>query len=187
MEYKYKSTGFCDWLYSRCYDIPVRRQTIIWTNKISLSFGHNENIIEIQQLSFKKMHLSMSFAKWRPFCLGPNVAMLSVCRYRATLISYRVGAVWCSPSEVRKDQPCLPFRGLSQGRCHLHAVHVTFRWGLSCCSVNYKTNTLYTLYAWIDLNHKSQNAPVPYPTMLHSGLNGALWDMEQVYSVKWVH
>ena len=110
----------------------------------------------------------MSFAKWQPFCLGPNVSMLYVCRYRATLVSYRVGAVWCSPSEVRKDQPCLPFRGLSQGGCHLHAVHVTFRWGLSCCSVNYGTNVWYTLYAWIDLIHKSQNATVPYPSMLHS-------------------
>ena len=36
------------------------------------------------------------------------------------------------------------------------------------------------------LIHKSQNAPVPYLTMLHSEqnvLNGALWDMEQMRSV----
>ena len=44
----------------------------------------------------------------------------------------------------------------------------------------------------IDLIHKSQNAPVPYPTMLLSDknvqisvLNGALWDMEQVHS--WIY
>ena len=41
----------------------------------------------------------------------------------------------------------------------------------------------------IEQFHKSQNAPVPYPTILHSEqkcahfcLNGALWDMEQVHS-----
>ena len=39
----------------------------------------------------------------------------------------------------------------------------------------------------IDLIHKSQNTPVPYPTMLHSEqkcahFDGALWDMEQVHS-----
>ena len=38
----------------------------------------------------------------------------------------------------------------------------------------------------IDLFHKSQNAPVPYPIMLHNVhiyvLNEALWDMEQVHS-----
>ena len=37
----------------------------------------------------------------------------------------------------------------------------------------------------IDQFHKSQNAPVSYPIMLHSEhsiLNGALWDMEQVHS-----
>ena len=30
-------------------------------------------LIGIQTFSFKKMHLKMSSAKWRPFCLGPNV------------------------------------------------------------------------------------------------------------------
>ena len=43
----------------------------------------------------------------------------------------------------------------------------------------------------IELLHKSQNAPVPYPTLLHSEqkldvhisvLNGAMWDVEEVHS-----
>ena len=34
-----------------------------------------EVLIGIQTLSFKKMHLKMSSAKWRPFCLGLNVLM----------------------------------------------------------------------------------------------------------------
>ena len=32
-----------------------------------------EIVIGIQAFSFKKMHLKMSSAKWRPFCLGLNV------------------------------------------------------------------------------------------------------------------
>ena len=52
-----------------------RRQAIIWTNDgISLigSLGTNfrEILVEILTFSFKKMHLKISSAKWRPFCLG---------------------------------------------------------------------------------------------------------------------
>ena len=57
---------------------PGRRQAIIWTNAGILLIGplgtnFNEILIEIQTFSFKKMHLKMSSAKWRPFCLGLNV------------------------------------------------------------------------------------------------------------------
>ena len=57
---------------------PGRRQAIIWTNARILLIGplgtnFNEILIEIYIFSFKKMHLKMSSAKWRPFCLGPNV------------------------------------------------------------------------------------------------------------------
>ena len=33
----------------------------------------SEILIEIHTFSFKKMHLEMSYAKWRPYCLGLNV------------------------------------------------------------------------------------------------------------------
>ena len=57
---------------------PGRRQAIIWTNAGILLIGHwgtnfSEILIGIQTFSFKKMHLKMSSAKWRPFCPGPNV------------------------------------------------------------------------------------------------------------------
>ena len=57
---------------------PGRRQAIIWTNAGILSIGplgtnFSEILIEINTFSFKKMHLKMSSAKWRPFCLGLNV------------------------------------------------------------------------------------------------------------------
>ena len=57
---------------------PGRRQAIIWTNAGILLIGplgtnFIEILIGIQTFSFKKMHLKMSSAKWRPFCLGLNV------------------------------------------------------------------------------------------------------------------
>ena len=59
---------------------PARRQAIIWTNAGILLNGplganFSEILIGIQTFSFTKMHLKMSSAKWRPFCLGFNVLM----------------------------------------------------------------------------------------------------------------
>ena len=57
---------------------PGRRQAIIWTNTGILLIGtlgtnFSEFLIVIHTFSFNKMPLKMSFAKWRPFCLGLNV------------------------------------------------------------------------------------------------------------------
>ena len=57
---------------------PGRRQAIIWANAGILLVGHwgtnfSEILFDIQTFLFKKMHLKMSSAKWRPFCLGLNV------------------------------------------------------------------------------------------------------------------
>ena len=57
---------------------PGRRQAIIWTNAGILLIGplgtnFSEILIGIETFLFKKMHLKMSSAKWRPFCLGLNV------------------------------------------------------------------------------------------------------------------
>ena len=57
---------------------PDRRQAIIWTNAGILLIGpwgtnFSEILIGIQTFSFKKMHMKMSSAKWRPFCLDLNV------------------------------------------------------------------------------------------------------------------
>ena len=50
----------------------------IWTNAGKLLIGplgtnFSEFLIVIHTFSFNKMHLKMSSAKWRPFCLGLNV------------------------------------------------------------------------------------------------------------------
>ena len=56
---------------------PRRRQAIIWTNAGIMLIGplgtnFIEIVIGIQIFSLKKMRLKVSFAKWRPFCLGLN-------------------------------------------------------------------------------------------------------------------
>ena len=61
--------------------LPGRRQAIIWTNAGILLIGplgtnFNEILIEIHTFSYKKMHLKMASAKWRPFCLGLNVLII---------------------------------------------------------------------------------------------------------------
>ena len=57
---------------------PGRHQAIIWTNAGILLIGplgtnFDEILIEIHTFSFKKMHLKMSSAKQRLYCLGFNV------------------------------------------------------------------------------------------------------------------
>ena len=57
---------------------PGRRQAIIRTNAgilliEPLRTNFSEILFGIQTFSFKKLHLKMSSAKWRPFCLGLNV------------------------------------------------------------------------------------------------------------------
>ena len=59
---------------------PDRRQAIIWTNAVILLIGplgtnFSEILTAIQIFLFKKMHLKMSSAKRRSFCLGLNVSM----------------------------------------------------------------------------------------------------------------
>ena len=57
---------------------PGRRQAIIWTNAgilliRPLGTNFSEISSKIHTFSFRKMHLKMLSAKWRPVCLGLNV------------------------------------------------------------------------------------------------------------------
>ena len=63
---------------------PERRQALIWTNAgilliRTLGTNFSEVLGEIHSFSFKKMHLKMSSATWRPFCLGLNVLRTRKC------------------------------------------------------------------------------------------------------------
>ena len=93
---------------------PGRRQAIIWTNAGILlirPLGTNisEILIGIQTFWFKKMHLKMSSAKWRPFCLGLNVLMsrpfYSRCLFLAEF----------EPQPIRDGPLPLPFPAFTSG------------------------------------------------------------------------
>ena len=53
-----------------------QRQAIIWTSAGIIQQNVSEMLIEIQMFSFKKIHLKISFMKWRSFCPGLNVLNL---------------------------------------------------------------------------------------------------------------
>ena len=62
---------------------PGRRRAIIWTSAGILLIGplgtnFNDISIAVQTFPFKKMHLKMSSAKWRPLCLGLYVLSVNV-------------------------------------------------------------------------------------------------------------
>ena len=98
---------------------PGRRQAIIWTNARILLIGPwgtnlNEILIGIHTFSFKKIHLNMSSAKWRPFCLGLNVLMIP----------------------LRRSSYC-PYQWLSAKLQYLHCEQTgyipVFRWATAMC------------------------------------------------------
>ena len=58
--------------------LPGQRQAIIWTSAGILLIGplgtnFSEIVVEILTFTLKKMHLKVSSAKRRPFCLSLNV------------------------------------------------------------------------------------------------------------------
>ena len=88
---------------------PGYCQGINWTSAGILSMGplgtnFSEISIGIQRFPFKKMHLKMSFAKWRPFSHCPNVLGNTlvfcsfhwiVCRmFRISLITSNLAIKW---------------------------------------------------------------------------------------------
>ena len=61
------------WKLLVAWTAPSHYQNQCW-NIVNWTLRNNfsEILIGIQTSSFKKMHLKMSSAKWRPFCLGLN-------------------------------------------------------------------------------------------------------------------
>ena len=91
--------------------LPGWHQAIIWTNAgilliRTLGTNFSEILGEIHTFPFKKMHLKMLSAKWRPFCLGLNVLTWSIMQR----ILYRLhSTAWWSHSEDLWKGPVYPF------------------------------------------------------------------------------
>ena len=84
---------------------PGWHQAIIWTNAGKLliwPLGTNfsEMLIEIHTFSLKKMHLKMSSAKWRPFCLSLNVLGSALLLRTTFHVVYPWGIMWETSSFV---------------------------------------------------------------------------------------
>ena len=95
-----------------------RRQAIIWTNAGLLLIGplgtnFSEILIGILTFSFKKLHLKVSSAKWRPFCLGLNV--LNTWLAFALVIEFqcsRKRVTHCNTNiEIHRNHICLRYSG----------------------------------------------------------------------------
>ena len=89
---------------------PGRRQAIIWAIAGILLIGplgtnFSEILIGIQTFSIKKMHLKMSSAKWRLFCLGPN-ELIRVTRtlLKISAMGYNLHHSHCCKSPVENFQ-----------------------------------------------------------------------------------
>ena len=87
---------------------PSRRQAIVWTDAGILLIGplktnFNEILSKIHTFSFKKMHLNMSSAKWRPFCLGLNVL-------NYTLLNPTTHHWQCGTTEFPRSRPTCFFQ-----------------------------------------------------------------------------
>ena len=106
---------------------PGRRQAIIWTNVgilliAPLGTNFSEILSEIHSISFRKMHLKMASAKWRPFCLGLNVLNKSISSWNLSML-YK----WTRPPEawVMASHLTKIYIGLTVGQfmtCHLCAL-----------------------------------------------------------------
>ena len=81
---------------------PGRRQAIIWTNAAlsligPLGTNFSEILIEILTFSFRKLHLKVSSAKWRLFCLSLNELSVN---------SSSTGAVWMKDCHYALGHHC---------------------------------------------------------------------------------
>ena len=71
-----KQHWFRQWLFAWSVPSNCLNQcwnTVNWT--ITSRTNFSEILIEILTFSFKKMHLKVPSAKWRPFCLGLSVTL----------------------------------------------------------------------------------------------------------------
>ena len=118
---------------------PGRRQAIIWTNDGILlirPIGTNfsETLVGIHTFSFKEMHLKMSSAKWRPFCLGSNMLRnwLQQCsREVCQIYKWSVNAkLWPSGFNISRDSSSAVVTCTKSGSLFFEPEKYAFAWKL---------------------------------------------------------
>ena len=102
---------------------PGRRQAIICTNAgilfiEPLGTNLNEILIEILTFPFKKMRLKVSSGKWRPFCLGLNVFVLTVSDTRESSTWSTVNLLLCPDPSSSLNAVCVATKHTNPERTH---------------------------------------------------------------------
>ena len=151
---------------------PGRHQAIIWTNAGILSIGplgtnFSEiwNSFGIQTSSFKKMHLKMSSANRRPFCLGLNVLNIKnnyemiaqsngfSVEFVSNIIDFTVVSAIFLQSGV-----------MEYPNVHISELFIEFLW----VDVVYDVRTVWSVVEWSDWeagpgNHSNKYLPMIFP------------------------
>ena len=113
---------------------PGRRQAINWTNAEVLLIrpkgtNFSEILNEIRTFSFKKMHLDVSSAKRRPFCLGLNVISEELYRARPCHV------LWLS---TRTDDITIKIQTNIFFICERYSYCVHFASNITLCQMNFQ-------------------------------------------------
>ena len=94
--------------------LPVRRQTIIWTNDGILFIGPLGTWIFYPTFSFRKKYLKISSGKWRSFCFGLSELITTMSLYYSNLtwLAYLTdklpGCQWSRPEVTHTGNVDLP-------------------------------------------------------------------------------
>ena len=91
---------------------PGQRQVIIWTNAgilliRTLRTNFSEILSTIHAFSFKTMHLKMSSAKWRSFCLSLNVLIWNLSGNFGRTVQYDMHAIVNLNTCTKENSKCL--------------------------------------------------------------------------------
>ena len=94
---------------------PVWCQAITWTNAVLLSIrllgtNFSEILIKIQNFTFRKMHLKVSSAKWRPSCPEELIPVILCAVYHLTsdFSAQKSSHLGRSPSGTTADSRLAP-------------------------------------------------------------------------------
>ena len=108
---------------------PGRRQAIIWTNAgilliRPLGTNFSELLVEILIFSFKKIHLKVSSAKSRPFCLGLNEL---ICIWKSLIFwyIYIYKSIWMQLLSISWNQ-----KRLSKHFCFYFDINKDISWNI---------------------------------------------------------
>ena len=91
-----------------------------------------ELLIKIHTFSFKKMHLNLSSAKWRPCCLGLNLFIIPSCQ----ILPYLAHITVLSQSALSETSKRLGSHEIINGQTKFHKslMWCEFRWNILYCN-----------------------------------------------------